>query len=58
MGIRPQLRHQIRQLFLKPAAWLETGTAQAKLDGLDLEVWEGPRVVIRLKSTEKSKAVY
>jgi hypothetical protein len=26
--------------------------AKAKLDGLDLEVWDGPRVVIRLKSTE------
>jgi hypothetical protein len=25
--------------------------AKAKLDGLDLEVWDGPRVVIRLKST-------
>jgi hypothetical protein len=24
--------------------------AKAKLDGLDLEVWDGPRVVIRLKS--------
>jgi hypothetical protein len=23
--------------------------AKAKLDGLDLEVWDGPRVVIRLK---------
>jgi hypothetical protein len=26
--------------------------AKAKLDGLDLEVWDGPRVVIRLKSIE------
>jgi hypothetical protein len=25
--------------------------AKAKLDGLDLEVWDGPRVVIRLKSS-------
>jgi hypothetical protein len=25
--------------------------AKAKLDGLDLEVWDGPRVVIRLRST-------
>jgi hypothetical protein len=23
------------------------------LDGLDLEIWDGPRVVTRLKSTEK-----
>jgi hypothetical protein len=26
--------------------------AQAKLDGLDMEVWDGPRVVIRLKSPD------
>ncbi len=26
------------------------GHAKEKLDGLDLEVWEGPRLVIRLKS--------
>jgi hypothetical protein len=25
--------------------------AKSKLDGLDLEVWDGPRLVIRLKST-------
>jgi hypothetical protein len=27
--------------------------AKSILDGLDIEVWEGPRVVIRLRSTEK-----
>ena len=27
--------------------------AKSILDGLDLEVWDGPRLVIRLKSTEK-----
>jgi hypothetical protein len=27
--------------------------ASAKLDGLDLEIWDGPRGVIRLKSTHK-----
>ena len=27
--------------------------AKTKLDGLDLEVWHGPRMVIRLKSTDK-----
>ena len=27
--------------------------AKAKLDGLDLEVWDGPRVVIRLESIER-----
>jgi hypothetical protein len=25
--------------------------AKAKLDGLDPDVWDGPRIVIRLKST-------
>ena len=28
--------------------------AKMKLDGLDLEVWHGPRMVIRLKSTATS----
>jgi hypothetical protein len=27
--------------------------AKTKLDGLDLEVWDGPRIVIRLKSIHK-----
>jgi hypothetical protein len=27
--------------------------ANTKLDGLDLEVWHGPRMVIRLKSTHE-----
>jgi hypothetical protein len=27
--------------------------AKQILDGQDIEVWDGPRVVIRLKSTEK-----
>jgi hypothetical protein len=27
--------------------------AKARLDGLDVEVWDGPRIVIRLKSTDK-----
>jgi hypothetical protein len=27
--------------------------AKSVLDGLDIEVWDGPRMVIRLKSTEK-----
>jgi len=27
--------------------------AKSILDGLNIEVWDGPRVVIRLKSTEK-----
>jgi hypothetical protein len=27
--------------------------AKAKLDGLDIEVWEGPRVVTKLKSPNK-----
>jgi hypothetical protein len=27
--------------------------AKVKLDGLDVEVWDGPRVVIRLKSLDK-----
>ena len=27
--------------------------ANTKLDGLDLEVWHGPRMVIRLKSTDR-----
>jgi hypothetical protein len=27
--------------------------AKARLDGLDIEVWDGPRIVIRLKSTDK-----
>jgi hypothetical protein len=26
--------------------------AKAKLDGLDIEVWDGPRLVIRLKSID------
>jgi hypothetical protein len=26
--------------------------AKGKLDGFDIEVWDGPRVVIRLKSSE------
>ena len=26
---------------------------KAKLDGLDIEVWDGPRVVIRLKSAHE-----
>jgi hypothetical protein len=29
------------------------GHAKTKLDGLDIEIWNGPRVVIRLKSTGK-----
>ncbi|HTE77622.1 MAG TPA: hypothetical protein VK653_12920 [Xanthobacteraceae bacterium] len=34
--------------------------AKARLDGLDVEVWNGPRIVIRLKSTDQptSKAGY
>jgi hypothetical protein len=27
--------------------------AKSVLDGLDVEVWDGPRMVIRLKSSEK-----
>jgi hypothetical protein len=27
--------------------------AKARLDGFDVEVWDGPRIVIRLKSTDK-----
>ena len=27
--------------------------AKAQMDGLDIEIWDGPRVVTRLKSTEK-----
>jgi hypothetical protein len=27
--------------------------AKTKMDGLDLEVWDGPRVVVRLKSTDQ-----
>jgi hypothetical protein len=27
--------------------------AKAKLDGLDIEVWDGPRVVIRLKAPDR-----
>jgi hypothetical protein len=30
-----------------------TEFAKQILDGKDIEVWDGPRVVIRLKSTEK-----
>jgi hypothetical protein len=26
--------------------------AQSQIDGLDLEIWDGPRLVIRLESTE------
>jgi hypothetical protein len=26
---------------------------KARLDGLNVEVWEGPRIVIRLKPTDK-----
>ena len=29
--------------------------AKAMLDGLDIEVWDGPRVVIRLKSIDHHK---
>jgi hypothetical protein len=27
--------------------------AKTQLDGLDLEIWDGPRVVIRLKSSDQ-----
>ena len=29
------------------------GHAKTKLDGLDIEIWDGPRVVIRLKSAHE-----
>lgn len=29
------------------------GHAKTKLDGLDIEIWAGPRVVIRLKSAHE-----
>lgn len=32
-----------------------TAYAKERLDGLDLEVWDGPRVVIRLKSTDAER---
>jgi hypothetical protein len=34
------------------------GHAITKLDGLHLEVWDGPRVVIRLKSTHEGPGHY
>jgi hypothetical protein len=36
--------------------WEVVEHAKVQMDGLDIEVWDGPRVVTRLKSNEKLKA--
>ena len=45
VGIADEIELDSDQDAIKPA--------KTKLDGLDLEVWHGPRMVLRLKSTDE-----